>query len=651
MTGNSLEIEIENGAPVTVDLSSLVNDADFDITNEIQDLSLTGDILTITNNAGATDIDLSAYTNTDNQQISIDGSNVLTLANGTGADTTVDLSGLLNTDEQDLTAATLTGNSLEIEIENGAPVTVDLSSLVNDADFDITNEIQDLSLTGDILTITNNAGATDIDLSAYTNTDNQQISIDGANVLTLANGTGADTTVDLSGLLNTDEQDLTAATLTGNSLEIEIENGAPVTVDLSSLVNDADFDITNEIQDLSLTGDILTITNNAGATDIDLSAYTNTDNQQISIDGANVLTLANGTGADTTVDLSGLLNTDEQDLTAATLTGNSLEIEIENGAPVTVDLSSLVNDADFDITNEIQDLSLTGDILTITNNAGATDIDLSAYTNTDNQQISIDGANVLTLANGTGADTTVDLSGLLNTDEQDLTAATLTGNSLEIEIENGAPVTVDLSSLVNDADFDITNEIQDLSLTGDILTITNNAGATDIDLSAYTNTDNQQISIDGSNVLTLANGTGADTTVDLSGLLNTDEQDLTAATLTGNSLEIEIENGAPVTVDLSSLVNDADFDITNEIQTVASGDGSVGVVRTGDDFDLSVTLPANNDNDPTNELQTLSQAGTDVTLSDGGGTISVADNDNDSTNEIQTVASGDGSVGVVRTAR
>ncbi|MDM9632857.1 hypothetical protein, partial [Robiginitalea aurantiaca] len=94
---------------------------------------------------------------------------------------------------------------------------------------------------------------------------------------------------------------------------------------------------------------------------------------------------------------------------------------------------------------------------------------------------------------------------------------------------------------------------------------------------------------------------GGTQSVDISGV-STDDQDLTGATLTGSSLQIDIENGNSATVDLASLVDDADAD-------------------------------------PTNELQTLSQSGTDVTLSDGGGTISVADNDNDSSNEIQDLGS------------
>ncbi|SDM84525.1 hypothetical protein SAMN04488514_115129, partial [Kriegella aquimaris] len=170
----------------------------------------------------------------------------------------------------------------------------------------------------------------------------------------------------------------------------------------------------------------------------------------------------------------------------------------------------------------------------------------------------------------------------------------------------------DLGTLVNDADFDITNEIQDLSLTGDILTITNNAGATDIDLGGYINTDEQQISLSG-NTITFANGTGADTTVDLTGFINTDEQDLTGAVLTGNSLEISIQNGDPVTVDLGTLVNDAD-------------------------------------SNPSNEIQVLGRTGTNVTLTNGGGSVSIADNDNDSGNEIQTLDSADGSVTLTNTS-
>lgn len=47
------------------------------------------------------------------------------------------------------------------------------------------------------------------------------------------------------------------------------------------------------------------------------------------------------------------------------------------------------------------------------------------------------------------------------------------------------------------------------------------------------------------------------------------------------------------------------------------------------------TAVADGDTSPTNEIQTLSRAGTNITLSQGGGTVSIADLDNDPTNELQ----------------
>lgn len=49
-------------------------------------------------------------------------------------------------------------------------------------------------------------------------------------------------------------------------------------------------------------------------------------------------------------------------------------------------------------------------------------------------------------------------------------------------------------------------------------------------------------------------------------------------------------------------------------------------------------MVANSDNDTTNEIQMLSKSGADVTLSKGGGTVSVADDDSDTTNEIQMIS-------------
>lgn len=69
-------------------------------------------------------------------------------------------------------------------------------------------------------------------------------------------------------------------------------------------------------------------------------------------------------------------------------------------------------------------------------------------------------------------------------------------------------------------------------------------------------------------------------------------------------------------------------DLTNAPTNVSSFTNDAGYVTTSNDADA----------DPTNEIQTLNQAGSTVTLSNGGGTISVNDNDSDPTNEYQTLS-------------
>lgn len=89
---------------------------------------------------------------------------------------------------------------------------------------------------------------------------------------------------------------------------------------------------------------------------------------------------------------------------------------------------------------------------------------------------------------------------------------------------------------------------------------------------------------------------------------------------------------------------------TNDVEHMRIGENGDVIMQNGLDVKGEVkgglfigdgsgltNLPGDADADPTNELQTLSQAGTDITLSDGGGTVSVADNDNDPSNEFQTL--------------
>ena len=84
---------------------------------------------------------------------------------------------------------------------------------------------------------------------------------------------------------------------------------------------------------------------------------------------------------------------------------------------------------------------------------------------------------------------------------------------------------------------------------------------------------------------------------------------------------------------ITNLPPDEDDDPNNEIQTISL----VGTMLTLSDGGGTVDL-GDTDVDPTNEIQTLTQTGNTVVLSDGGGTITVDDGDSDPTNEIQTLS-------------
>jgi len=173
-------------------------------------------------------------------------------------------------------------------------------------------------------------------------TDDQVLSFDGTN-LSISGGN----TVNLSSLITPHQ-----LTIIGDTLSISGGNKVL---------------LPNHIQDLVLNAEnVLKITGNVNATPINLSKYLdNTDNQKLSFN-----------------QLTGKLS----------ITGSAEE----------VDLSSLKNDADADPTNELQDLVLNNDELTITGKQSPNRINLARYLdNTDNQQLSYNPqTNTLSLTNG-----------------------------------------------------------------------------------------------------------------------------------------------------------------------------------------------------------------------------------------------------------
>ena len=177
--------------------------------------------------------------------------------------------------------------------------------------------------------------------------------------------------------------------------------------------------------------------------------------------------------------------TDDQTLSVVNINGSDY-LAISGGNQVKI--SSIESDGD--PTNELQDITISSDKLKITDNPLATEWDLSPY-----RQL------------------------------------LLWDPSTRLLSISGATSPVNLSELKDDADADPDNEIQDIELTGDNLTITNNTTSAGVLLDKYLdNTDEQQLAFKSSdNTLTLTNSDP---------------------------------------VDLTSLKNDADADRENEIQTL-----------------------------------------------------------------------------------
>jgi hypothetical protein len=235
-----------------------------------------------------------------------------------------------------------------------------------------------------------------------------------------------------------------------------------------------------------------------------------------------------------------VVNTDAQDLA---LTTNTLSLTNDGTA---VDLSGYLDNTD------AQDLSLSTNTLSLTNDG--TTVDLSGYLdNTDAQDLSL-STNTLSLTND---GTTVDLSGYL--DNIDAQTVSLTGTTLAISNGN----TLDLSSLQDG----IGTDAQDLILSTNTLSLTNDG--TPVDLSGYLdNTDAQTVSLTGT-TLAISNGNN----LDLSSLqdgIGTDAQDLTSAVLSGNLLEIEIENGNSVSVDLSPVLSSLQAEINTQSEMITA---------------------------------------------------------------------------------
>lgn len=583
----SVEQQVKNDS---IYLNTLINnhvnsDADLDSTNEIQNLSISGNTLSISK---GNSIIIPGAQNNDNDSTnelitSIQFTGTTLSITDAGGTKTVSLASLMdNTDAQFLN---ISGNVLSIG--NGNSVTLPGSG--PNYDNDSTNELNSsVSFSGNTLTITDAGGAKSANLSALLdNTDSQVLSLSG-NVLSITGGN--------------------SLTLPGSTINL-------------------DNDSTNEIQTQSLSGNNLTLSKGGGTVSL-ASFMDNTDGQTLTIAGS-TLTISGGNSV--TLPSGGGPNYDNDSTNEIqTVTLNANNLMLSNGGG-TVSLASYLDNTD------AQAISFNGDTLYLSNGGW---VYLGAYTNTDAQALSLSG-NTLSISGGNSITLPGSTVNLDNDSTNELQNLSVSGNTLSISNGN----TVTLPASLPNYDNDSTNEIQSLSINSDTVFISN---SNYIVLPTGTvNTDDQNLSLSG-DTLYIEDGTP----VVLSQYVNTDSQ---ALSISGSTLTIS--GGNSVTLPSGGGPNN-DNDSTNELQnlsinsdTIFISQGNFVVLPSGtvntDDQNLSlsgdtlfiedgnaVLLSSYLDN---TDSQTLSLSGNTLSIS-GGNSVTLAsgavNHDNDSTNEL-----------------
>ncbi len=623
-------ISISNGNTITLN----VNDADADLTNEIQNIE---EVLNDGNNAGGNLIK--------NLGNPIDNQDAVTKAYVDGAITGV--------------GGTIVSTQPNNDISNNG------GAFYDDGDNDAANELQDLAFNPltNILTVTN-PGTPDNEADLTSLIQNFQnsatVTISGDGTVTnpyvlnapgnVANGSetiidqGANITVTGNGTTATPYV-ITAEDAVGDGSETQLIEGANITI--TGIGTDADPYIINALGGATADGSETIIDPSATVT---VTGTGTTGNPY-------VLTAAQADGSETIINSTASVTvTGDGTITAP----YELNSAVTNPEAVNVSFTPAGNTASTQVQAAIEELQTEIDGISTGGVANPNDELITNFSLT---------GTVLNIAEGGNIPTPIDL------DPTFVTEAELTAFGID------------------DADADPENELSDISLTGTTLNLTNPViGAVGVDLdptfvteaeltSAILASDTADGDTSDNNEIQTITSTDNSVTItpngddfDLSVVGGTDDQNLESAILTGSDLAINIEGGNNVTADLSALTTDlelaaailasdtADGDTsdTNEIQTITSTDNSVTITPNGDDFDLSVVGGTDDQN-----LESAILTGSDLAINiEGGNNVTAdlsalttdlelaaailasdtADGDTSDTNEIQTITSTDNSV-------
>ncbi len=503
-------------------------DGDANPFNEIQKLSLAGNILTLDSGGGS--VVLPSAGGGDNWGSQVVRTNATLAGEGT-------LASPLGVVNSQLLPSWANVQGKPAGFEDGIDD-------VNDADADILNEIQSVSLSGMNLSLSKGGGT---------------VAIPGDN--------WGSQTVKINSTLTGEG---TAASPLGVS-QIQLQPtwsnilGKPAGfLDGIDDVNDADADPANEIQSVSMSGSNLSLSKGGGT---------------VAIPGDN--------WGSQTVKINSTLTGEG---TAASPLGVS-QIQLQptwsniQGKPAGfLDGIDNVDDNDANPLNEIQRLSISGTVLTLDNNGGS--VVLPSAGGGDNWGTQTVKTNTTLLGEGT----TTSPLGVVNSQ--------LLPSWANVQ---GKPAGfLDGIDDVNDADADISNEIQSISLSGMNLLLSKGGGTVAI---PGDNWGSQTVKINS----TL---TGEGTAASPLGVADSQVKPAWA----------NIEGKPAGFADNTDNVDDADNDAQNEIQQIYKVDNTIVLSKGGGSIPDAVN---DADADPVNELQKLTISGTTLTLDKQGGSVTL----------------------------
>jgi hypothetical protein len=342
------------------------------------------------------------------QNLSLSGNN-LTLSNGGGSVTLP-------------TGTTYT---------QGSGILINGGVISNIGDLSTTNELQNLSLSGNNLTLSNGGGSVTLP-TGTTYTQGSGININA-------------NTISATDTSNTNE--LQNLSLSGNNLTLS-NGGGSVTLPTgttytqgsgininANTISATDTSNTNELQNLSLSGNNLTLSNGGGSVTLP-TGTTYTQGSGILINGG---VISNIGDLSTTNEIQNL-----------SLSGNNLTLS-NGGGSVTLPTgttytagtgitinTNTINAVDNSATNEIQSLSITGNTLSLSNGGGSVTLPSSSSTNYWNA-VGTDILNTNTGAVGIGAASTPLIGGLVVDKKVGAVNALFGSNTSGISIESNHP--------------------------------------------------------------------------------------------------------------------------------------------------------------------------------------------------------------------